>query len=511
MFGRIHVNNVIDVIYRFRSNQSQRLIARETGISRTTVRKYFSLAEKKGWLSPDSPLPSIEEIGKAIFASEIQIKCDYPLSPLAPYEKQISGWMEKKYTKKRMRILLAENHDVKISYTAIKRYCSRLKINSLNKETIRIETAPGVIAQIDFGEVTRNYVNVPKGVRIWVFIMTLGNSRHMYVEHVFNQKSETWLSCFEKAFAFFGGVVSTVVIDNLKAAVKKILYLDPILSEPFKRLARHYGFMISPCRVRTPEHKGKVESNVKYVQKSLCDGAFWTNLSEMNQRALTWVVEEAGTRIHGTIKKQPMKVFNEIEKSCLSKLPATPFNYTTASRQKLLKDIHILFKDNWYSAPHGYIGDYLDIYASGGLIKIYESHNLIATHTLSTKTGDRITNWDHYSAKKRWWLEQTPMVCTKKAAKIGKYCYKVVAELLADNVQDRKNSVNRLLSLKGKYGETRLENACERAVYYQSISYIKVKMILSNETDLVDIEPNSGLIPTKTTGYDNAKNIGECV
>ena len=510
MFGRIHVNKVLDIIYRLRFEQSQRSIARDTGISRATIRKYFVLAQKEGWLSQDVSLPSIEEVGEALLASEIKVKSKYQESPLAPYEKYILKWIEKKLTKKRMRELLLENYGVRISYTGMKRCCNRLLNKASDKVTVRIETSPGEIAQVDFGEVTRNYVNVPDGTRIWVFIMTLSNSRHMYVENVFNQKSGTWLSCFEKAFGFFGGVISTVVIDNLKAAVKKILYLDPVLSEPFKKLGRHYGFKISPCRVRTPQHKGKVESNVKYVRKSFCDGTSWTNLAEMNQRTLAWVIEEAGTRIHGTTKKQPLKVFNEVEKSCLSKLPVTPFNYTTASRQKLSKDIHILFDNNWYSAPHKYIGESLDIYASGGLIKIYDGHNLIATHTLSTKTGDRITKWDHYPAKKRWWLEQTPMACIKKAGEIGKYCHKVVTSLLADDVQDRINSVHRLLGLKKKYGVNRLEKACERALYYQDVSYIRIKVILGNETDLLDIEPASDLIPTRTTGYDNARNIGEC-
>lgn len=509
MFGRIHVNKVLDIIYRLRFRQSQRSIARDTGISRATIRKYLVLSQKEGWLSHDSPLPSIEEIGEAIFSSEIRIKDKYQESPLAPYEKYILKWMEKQLTKKRMRELLLENYDVRISYTGMKRCCKRLKDKSIDKVTVRIETAPGEVAQVDFGEVTRNYVNVPDGVRIWIFVMTLSNSRHMYVEHVFNQKSETWLSCFEKAFSFLGGVVTTVVIDNLKAAVKKILYHDPVLSEPFKKLARHYGFKISPCRVRTPQHKGKVESNVKYVKKSLCDGTSWTNLRDMNQRALRWVVEVAGTRIHGTTKKQPLKVFNETEKSCLSKLPVTPFNYTTASRQKLSKDIHILFENNWYSAPHKYIGKSLDIYASGNLIKIYHGHVLVATHTVSSKTGNRTTNWDHYPAKKRWWLEQTPMNCIKKAGEIGKYCHRVVTTLLGDDVQDRINSVHKLLGLRNKYGVNRLEKACERALYYQDVSYIKIKMILSNETDLLDIEPSSDFIPVKSTGYDNARSYGE--
>lgn len=47
------------------------------------------------------------------------------------------------------------------------------------------------------------------------------------------------------------------VIDNLKAAVLEANLHDPVLGEAYRRQAQHYGFLISPNRPRTPEHKGE--------------------------------------------------------------------------------------------------------------------------------------------------------------------------------------------------------------------------------------------------------------
>lgn len=505
--GRIHVNKTIDLLYRLRLGHSQRRINRETGISRKTIRKYFSLAQREGWLLESVPLPSIDEVGRALAKEDDKLISEYSPPLLAPYRKVVTDWLTAKYTRKRMLVLLRENYGVQVSYDTLKKYCRKLLNDPATLVTMRMETPPGKEAQIDFGEVTRCYRNLPLNTRVWVFIMTLGCSRHMYVEHVFDQKMETWLRCHENAFRFFGGVVEKVVIDNLKAAVKKLLFHDPVLSEPYKRLARHYGFIISPCRPYTPEHKGKVESNVGYVRRNLCDGASWTNLSDMNRKARTWVLEEAGERTHGTIRQKPLEVFREVERKTLRKLPARPLNHTTASQQKLPRDIHVQIGENRYSAPHEYIDHTLDVYAEGKLVKIYRDSELIATHPRSSGTGQHITCMDHYPHQKRWWIENNAEVCIEKAGRIGESCLELVTHLLSDDVQDRLSSVHKLLGLCSSSDPERLEKACARAIHYGEWSYIRVKTILANGMESVPIERDE-YIPVKETGYDHARQIG---
>jgi len=252
----IHVNDVIDITYRLRNGQSQRLINRETGIGRKTIRKYFLVSERNDWLSLEVPLPELDIVSEKLAERKSEQIDKNQKSSLEPYQTVITDWLKENYNRKRISHLLRSNYDVVVSYDTVKRYCRYLLDNLAAKAVVRLETDPGEVAQVDFGEVTKCYKSVPKGIRIYVFIMTLGASRHQYVEHVFDQKMATWLRCHERVFAFFGAVSRKIVIDNLKAAVTRIIFHDPVLRLPYKRLARHYGSMISPCAPRTPEHKG---------------------------------------------------------------------------------------------------------------------------------------------------------------------------------------------------------------------------------------------------------------
>ncbi len=54
---QLHMNRLRDLINRLRADESERRIARDMGISRTTVRKYRDLAESHGYLRPDQTLP----------------------------------------------------------------------------------------------------------------------------------------------------------------------------------------------------------------------------------------------------------------------------------------------------------------------------------------------------------------------------------------------------------------------------------------------------------------------
>ena len=210
----IHMNEVIEIIYRLRNGQSQRLIHRETKIGRKTVKKYYEFAEKNGWLSPEALMPTPEMIAERLASREKRVTDQHQTSSLEPYRDAIKGWLRLNYTRKRIRQLLLSNFEVAVSYDTVKRYCRYLDSSPAERAVLRLETAPGEIAQVDFGEVTKCYLKVPEGTRIYIFIMTLGASRHQYVEHVFDQKMHTWLRCHERAFEFFGGVVEKVVIEN---------------------------------------------------------------------------------------------------------------------------------------------------------------------------------------------------------------------------------------------------------------------------------------------------------
>ena len=57
---------------------------------------------------------------------------------------------------------------------------------------IPVETQPGEVAQVDFGEIGRLWDPVTgRLLRAWAFVMVLGHSRRMVARIFFDQKVET--------------------------------------------------------------------------------------------------------------------------------------------------------------------------------------------------------------------------------------------------------------------------------------------------------------------------------
>ena len=101
--------------------------------------------------------------------------------------------------------------------------------------------------------------------KVWLFSLRLRHSRKTYREIVLDQKISTFLMGHVHAFEHFNGVPVNCIMDNLKSAVIKSTIDNDMITKSYQDLAEHYGFVISPCLPRTPEHKGGVEGDVKYT------------------------------------------------------------------------------------------------------------------------------------------------------------------------------------------------------------------------------------------------------
>jgi transposase len=92
------------------------------------------------------------------------------------------------------------------------------------------------------------------------------------------------LLCHRHAFDFFKGVPQRVVIDNLKAGIAQCCWDEPRAQRAYRECAEHYNFLITPCRPRTPEHKGKVEQGgVHYVKRNFLGGRTPTEVPQANR------------------------------------------------------------------------------------------------------------------------------------------------------------------------------------------------------------------------------------
>ena len=58
--------------------------------------------------------------------------------------------------------------------------------------------------------------------------------------------------------------------------------------------------------------KGIVESGVKYVKGNFLPTRTFRDLADLNAQARSWVMTEAGVRVHGTTREQPLVLFVRI-------------------------------------------------------------------------------------------------------------------------------------------------------------------------------------------------------
>jgi transposase len=477
---RIHMNYLRELLYRLRAGESQRRIARDLKLSRTTVGKYQAWAEAQGYLDAAQPLPDDATLAAAWGAPPQPPSVE---SSVEPYRDVVQAWVEQGVEMTAIWQHLQDDHHYQGSYSAVRRFVNKLRAKS-PEVYVRVHTAPGEEAQVDFGSVGQLYDPASGQVRnAYVFVATLGYSRHQYAELVFDQKTATWIELHRRAFASWGGVPRRIVPDNLKAAVLQALIHDPILGEAYRRMAQHYGFVISPTRPRTPQHKGKVESGVHYVQRNFMAGREFLDIQIANQHLRTWVQERAGTREHGTTHQAPLALFHAHEQAALLPLPETPFTLREVKPVTVHPDCHVRLDKSYYSVPYRYVGQTLDAYISERIVELYHGLELVATHERSLKPGEWRTRLGDYPEHKAAYLEHTPAYCQRVATRLGVATSQVIETLLGDRPLYRLRSVQAILRLEESVGGERLEAACARALHFDDPSYRRIKAILNAALD----------------------------
>jgi transposase len=474
------MNYLHDLIYRLRAGESERRIARDLKVSRPTVHKYKLWAEEQGYLDLEQPLPELATLLAALgpVPQPPQTK-----STLAPHQEMIEQLLDQGVEMTAIWQRLQENCGYQGSYSAVRRFVHRLR--PVEPEAfVRVHTAPGEELQVDFGNIGPLFDPLSGRLRpAYVFVATLSHSRHQYAELVFDQKVPTWLALHRRAFERFGGVPKRVVPDNLKAAVRKVLVHDPVLGEAYRRLALHYGFLVSPTVPRTPRHKGKVESGVHYVQRNFLAGQEFVDINAANQRLWSWVREVAGTRTHGTTRQAPLQLFHDYEQAALQPLPDSPFTLHQIKPVKVHPDCHVVLDGSYYSAPYRYIGQRLDAYVSDKMVELYQGVELVASHVRCSQPGQWQTRMEDYPPEKAAYLIQTPAYCRRMAAQVGPSTVKVVETLLAERPLERLRAVQAILALQKSVGPGRLEAACTRALHFGDVHYRRIKQILNAALD----------------------------
>jgi transposase len=499
-----------DLIHRFRCGESQRQVARDLGLARKTVQKYHQWAQSQGYLAPGCAFPDDAALSAALGEAPEPPKTE---SSVEPHRERVQELLAQGVEMTAIFARLRDDHGFTGSYSAIRRYVAHL-VSPDPKVVVRVHSAPGEEAQVDFGAVGELFDPRSNRVRTaYVFVATLCYSRHQYAELVFDQKVPTWIALHRRVFETWGGVPRRIVPDNLKAAVIRALIDEPVLGEAYRRMALHYGFLVSPTRPGTPQHKGKIENGVYYVQRNFMAGQDFTDIDVANPRLRTWVQEIAGARIHGTTHQPPWRMFVEQERAALLPLPTQPFTLCEVRPVKVHPDCHVTLDGSYYSVPYAYVpggaldkGQPLAAHVSERLVEIYDGLKLVSTHPRASAAGQWHTRLEHYPREKALYLERTPQRCRQLAAEVGSATGQVVERLLGQRPLDRLRAVQAILRLRESVSDTRLEAACARALHFGDASYRRIKTILDAALDREPLPETAAATPRKTFVFARCAN-----
>ena len=469
------------ILVRMRLGESDRQIDAAGLMGRRTVAKLRKKAGKFGWLDSEQALPSEQDLLKAL--QQPKSAKARAQSTLEPHREAIESWVENGIRGTTIHQALKRKYGFTGSYSAVRRFIRGLADTNPRVTTV-LDFAPGEAAQVDFGK-GPEIIDVYTGevFKTWFFVMTLAWSRHQYAELVRDQSVETWMGCHRRSFEHFNGVPSRVIIDNPKCAITKACYHDPQVQRSYAESAEGYGFLISPCPVADPKKKGRVESGVKYVKNNFAPLRDFRDLTDANQQLMAWVMAEAGNRCHGTTREAPLKRFVETEQHLLRPLPDTPVECARWAQAKLHGDCHIQFEKSRYSAPWRRVGQTLDVRASESTVRLYHNHELVAVHPRATGPGQRMTIDAHLPPEYIAYKMRDPQWCLKQSKAIGPHCHALIRKLFADRVLDRLRAAQGVVRLGDRYGATRLEAACGRALYFENIQYRSVRIILEKGLD----------------------------
>lgn len=480
-----------DVINRLRKNHGIRDINRSTGVHRTIIRSLQDLSKQEGWLNKERDLPTEEQIASARKSDEAGMR----EHRFKIYHSDIKRWVDEGYSYIVMHRLL--NERIPCSLSSVSRYVKRSFPQQV-KAVMRRDTVPGQVMEVDFGYLGITYdPDSGRRRKTWVFSGRLRHSRRAWRERVFDQKQQTFFGCHMHAFEHFNGVPHRVVPDNLKAAVVRASFQDPIINRAYRKMAKHYGVLIDPCAPYSPRHKGGVENDIKYIK-----GNFWPIFreqqlqhghevpyaDELEEQLALWSEETADRRVVGGVGRTPQEIFVTEEAEALESLPVERWDPLSWATPKVGPDWRVQFEKGFYSVPYRYIGEEVLVYGDSLRIRIYCGIKEITLHQRVERTWGKRIKDEHAPPHQLEYLRTGRSGLQKWAAQLGESVGEVAGAILADKVVDGMRPVRALIRLADTYSPSRLNTACRRALHYDTPTFQSVKQILLKGLDRLPLE-----------------------
>ncbi len=291
------------------------------------------------------------------------------------------------------------------------------------------------------------------------------------------------------ALEYFGGVPAALVPDQLKSGVTRSCMYEPEAQRTYEELAEHYGTTVLPARPAHPRDKAKVEVAVQIAQRWLLarirDEVFHS-LGELNAR-LRELLVDLNARMMRRYGKSRRDLFEQMERAALRPLPATRFEYADWVKARVNIDYHVAVEGHLYSVPYRLVHEQVEVRVAADVVEILHGRGRVAAHRRSYVKGGFTTETEHMPSAHRAHAEWTPSRILAWAGKVGAATRELCEAILADRPHPEQGfrSCLGILRLGKRYGEVRLEAACNRALRVRARSYRHVESILKNGLDRV--------------------------
>ena len=382
--------SLVSVIRRwhFREGVSIRQIAKRSGLSRNTVRRY--LADRS--LEPSYP-PR------------------HTPSKLDDYTPTLTSWLHresKRHRKQRRTVKQLHIDLMRLGFTgsydrvaAFARQWREKQFGPSSKQAfVPLRFAPGEAFQFDWSE---DWV-VIGGVRqkLQIAHFKLSHSRAFFLRAYRQQGHELLFDAHFHAFTFFGGVPERGIYDNMKTAVDKVIKgKERIVNRRFQAMVSHYLFEADFCNPAAGWEKGQVEKQVRDARHSIWQQApRCTSVNDLNAWLEQRCIELCQSMRHPEFGGTIAQAWN-IERQSLMAVPSRFDDFVEHSK-RVSSTCLINFDRNRYSVPASFANRVVSVHVYATRIVIVAEGQQIAEHTRSFSVqhlnvrGKTIYDWRHY-------------------------------------------------------------------------------------------------------------------
>jgi len=306
---------------------------------------------------------------------------------------------------------------------------------------------------------------------------------------------------------YFGGSTEIWVPDQLKSGVTHPCRYDPGVNRSYQDMATHYGAVVIPARPGKPKDKAKVESMVLVAQRwilaRLRNRTFFS-LADLNT-AIRELLERLNGRPMQKIGKSRREQWEELDRPALKPLPATRYELAYWKLCRVNIDYHVDVERHFYSVPYQLVHEQVDARYTASTVEVFYKNRRVASH-VRRYDHQPSTLPEHMPSSHRAHAEWTPSRLIRWAEKNGPATGLLVSGILKSRPHPEQGyrACLGIMRLAQRYGQERLEAACERAHHLRSYSYRTVTNILASARDRLPFD-NDSSSTNATFNHDNTR------